>query len=600
MLTTESLKPEVDPSYPSRWEAIVFRCKASLLQVRRSILNQFIHPVQCYSSNDALLHQPVLAESITSLWTSQEAVEKTLIAGKIENLRVAVRQINGIEIPANGLFSFWAQVGRPTQQKGYVVGRELRQGCIIPNLGGGLCQLSNALYSAALDARLAIVERHAHTQVIPGSLAEIGRDATVFWNYVDLRFQSLQPLRIEAFLTQDSLVVRFKGVPVQSPLPDHKSTQDKAANDLQNNLRTPEHSPQSCLTCGVTGCFRNAPINPTQTFGKTAYLVDEYWPEFDAYLQSHRQPQDLLASPLNGQHWKKANYAWNQTGFGTVKSATGLTLKRAIASRRLPAQGSSLQQLLLHFNEKLAQQYAAFLPYDVLHITVMQNLLPFLWMQGSLGGRTYDVLMTRLPLSVLQQRLDQAHQNHPESPTLADFRSSADLIEAETQVLRGARLLITPHAEIAALFPQKAVLLDWHLPTIQTPPKPGNRILFPASTLGRKGAYELRKVALELDLELTVLGRELEGEAFWQGLTVHAVEGNALDGIGLVVLPAYVEHQPRILLRAIAAQIPVIATTACGLDHIPQVTTIPTGHEAALKQAILFHQSKGMLPMLKP
>ena len=28
----------------------------------------------------------------------------------------------------------------------------MREGCIIPSVGGGLCQLSNALYGAALDA----------------------------------------------------------------------------------------------------------------------------------------------------------------------------------------------------------------------------------------------------------------------------------------------------------------------------------------------------------------------------------------------------------------------------------------------------------------
>ena len=77
--------------------------------------------------------------------------------------------------------------------RGFVKGRELREGCIIPNVGGGLCQVSNALYDAALQAGHEIVERHAHTQVIAGSLAEQGRDATVFWNYVDLRFRSERP-----------------------------------------------------------------------------------------------------------------------------------------------------------------------------------------------------------------------------------------------------------------------------------------------------------------------------------------------------------------------------------------------------------------------
>ena len=67
-----------------------------------------------------------------------------------------------------------------------MAGRELREGCIIPVVGGGLCQFECALTYAALSAGFEIIERHAHTQVIPLT-REVARDATVFWNYVDLR-----------------------------------------------------------------------------------------------------------------------------------------------------------------------------------------------------------------------------------------------------------------------------------------------------------------------------------------------------------------------------------------------------------------------------
>jgi vancomycin resistance protein YoaR len=90
-----------------------------------------------------------------------------------------------------------------------VRGRELRQGCLIPTVGGGLCQLSNALYDCALKAGLTIEERHAHTQVVPGSLAEIGRDATVFWNYVDLRFRSEHGFVLRVDLTPLELIVQL-------------------------------------------------------------------------------------------------------------------------------------------------------------------------------------------------------------------------------------------------------------------------------------------------------------------------------------------------------------------------------------------------------
>jgi vancomycin resistance protein YoaR len=164
-----------------------------------------------------------VARSITPLWTSEDAQESLLIVGKIQNLRVALQYLNGIEIPKDGLFSFWAQLGRPTAGKGYVAGRELRQGCLIPSVGGGLCQLSNALYSIALDAGFEVIERHAHSQIVPGSLAEVGRDATVFWNYVDLRFRLPAATRIEAFLTATELVVQVRSLSSHSPLSHSQS-----------------------------------------------------------------------------------------------------------------------------------------------------------------------------------------------------------------------------------------------------------------------------------------------------------------------------------------------------------------------------------------
>ncbi|MGB8700611.1 MAG: VanW family protein [Thermosynechococcaceae cyanobacterium] len=565
-------------AYPSLSQQLTFRAKATLLQLHRSIRNRWVNPVQTYTKASALRDQPILATSKTPLRSSQDALEDRLIAGKIQNLRIALQHINGIELPKDGIFSFWGQIGMPSQHRGYAIGREIRQGCLIPSVGGGLCQLSNALYSLALDTGAEIVERHAHTLVVPGSLAEMGRDATVFWNYVDLRFKAPVPLRIEAFLTSSDLVVQFRGQGLELVTPTQPSHQP---------IRAVLDNTHQCDTCTVVDCLKHMPPNrPQQSWERTAYLVDEYWPEFDRYLQTHRSAKDLLALPLNGKQWQKANYAWTTHGFGTVRSAAALTLGRSLASRRLATQGRARQQQLLQSDRQLAQSLGQWLTAEVTHIVVMQQLLPFLWQQGDLGGRSFDVLMTRLPLSLLQARLDQAHRKHPSSPTLCDFRTDPALVAAEAQALRSARRLITPHTDLANLFPEKTTLLDWDLPHRPTHPVRGQTILFPASTLGRKGAYELREAAKTLNLPLQLLGTDLEGENFWEGLNVWRSPLNSFAGIGLVVLPAYVEHTPRILLQAIAQGIPVIASVACGLEHMPGVMTIPTGDEQALIQAI--------------
>ena len=58
------------------------------------------------------------------------------------------------------------------------------------------------------------------------------------------------------------------------------------------------------------------------------------------------------------------------------------------------------------------------------------------------------------------------------------------------------------------------------------------------------------------------------------------------DEIGLVVYPAYVEHQPRQILKAMANGIPVITTEACGLDPSAKVRLVELGNVGQLKEEV--------------
>ena len=60
--------------------------------------------------------------------------------------------------------------------------------------------------------------------------------------------------------------------------------------------------------------------------------------------------------------------------------------------------------------------------------------------------------------------------------------------------------------------------------------------------------------------------------------------------VDAVVQPALVEEQPRWLLAALAAGLPVFASAACGLDPRPGLTLIPPDDAQAL---ILALQSAG-------
>ena len=259
--------------------------------------------------------------------------------------------------------------------------------------------------------------------------------------------------------------------------------------------------------------------------------------------------------------------------------------------RRLAAQGAARQSALLRFDAALALHYARSILPGATHLVVSQNLLPFLWRTGVLGGRTFDVLMTRLPVSELQRTLDRAVASHPESPTLADFRADPALAEAEDAALAEAARWITPHGELARLAGPRAHRLAWQMPAPAVPPdsaarQPENAVFFPASTLGRKGAYELRAAARELGWRVRLGGPVLESPDFWRGVQTTATGSHSWVGARAVVLPSWVEPQLRRLLTAVAAGVPVIATAACGLSGVAGVTTIPAGDPAALLAAL--------------
>jgi vancomycin resistance protein VanW len=110
-------------------------------------------------------------------------------AGKRTNVALAAPRFDGLHVTPDRPLSFHRALGRPSRARGFVDGMELRGGCIVPSVGGGVCLLSNALFAMALAQGWTVLERHGHSmQAIAPSPGETwGVDATVLWPHVDLR-----------------------------------------------------------------------------------------------------------------------------------------------------------------------------------------------------------------------------------------------------------------------------------------------------------------------------------------------------------------------------------------------------------------------------
>jgi hypothetical protein len=242
-------------------------------------------------------------------------------------------------------------------------------------------------------------------------------------------------------------------------------------------------------------------------------------------------------------------------------------------------------QAQLAGSRQIAEAMARMIPFDATHVVVAQSLLPFLWKTGALGGRTFDVLMTRMPVARLHQLLDEADAGHPQSASLREYRAPQIVIDAENAALADARHVVTPHAAIAELFRERRIRLPWSMPN-GPGLRRGQAIVFPGPTVARKGALELRCALVSLDCDLMILGGNLERPDFWEGVRRMPPRANWIEHAAVVVQPALLEDNPRPLLRAVAAGIPVVCTSNCGLGDLPGVTTVEFGKVKQLRAAI--------------
>lgn len=579
---------EHDQNEPTRIEALGFFLKSRVFIARR-LFRDFKSPVRKHSSGSIPVDAPVISEERSPLWTQTSPAELPLTAGKIQNLRVACSAFDDVSVPAGEVFSFWRQMGRVTKRKGYVTGRELRSGCMVPSLGGGLCQISGLLHAAALKAGLELLEKHTHSMSLPGVPLPPERDATVFWNYVDLRFRAPFPWHLHVSMTERDLVVT-----IRADRASEKSQTAEAVKFGGSPMRAKAEG--DCLTCGVTSCFRHpsAIADHAPSAGHTAFLLDGRWPEFDAWCALHAHQGDRWFTPLDGVRFGKANYAWTLPQGASKRHATLETLIRSFRQRRIPAQGAVRQRFMLAAQQRLAERFAAEIDPLARHLIISQTLLPHLWKTGCLGGRTFDVLANRWPLAELQKRLDRATQVHPVSETIRDFRADAALLCAETDAFAAAARIITPHRGIARHFGAKALLLDWSMPPpVSEEPSRGEdcKWFFPASALARKGIYEISAAMRGSGDELLVLGGAKEsGSEPLAGIRHRRATPSELGGSTALVMPAWIEHEPRLALLALASGIPVIATDVCGLPKHPLLTLVPEGDAAALKIAMARHR----------
>jgi vancomycin resistance protein YoaR len=102
-----------DWTVPTRLEAVWHSTKVFAHIALRFLKNLIRGPRRITPSKKELFAN-VIAEHRSPLWIDGNEDEFLLRCGKVQNLRVAVKNFNGVKVKAGQALSFWSQLGRPS------------------------------------------------------------------------------------------------------------------------------------------------------------------------------------------------------------------------------------------------------------------------------------------------------------------------------------------------------------------------------------------------------------------------------------------------------------------------------------------------------
>ncbi len=107
------------------------------------------------------------------------------------NIGRAAELVDGTLLEPGETFSLNDTVGERTRANGFTEGYIISDGILVSDLGGGVSQMATTTFNAMFFAGLEDVEHKPHSFYI--DRYPIGREATVAWGAVDLRFRNDTP-----------------------------------------------------------------------------------------------------------------------------------------------------------------------------------------------------------------------------------------------------------------------------------------------------------------------------------------------------------------------------------------------------------------------
>ena len=130
---------------------------------------------------------------------------------RVTNIHRMADIVDGHLVLPGETFSLNGKVGERTRAKGFVDAPQILEGEFVDDVGGGVSQFATTMFNAVFFSGLKDVEHKAHSYYI--TRYPEGREATVFYPQVDLKWQNDSPtgVLVKTSYTGSSITVTFWG-----------------------------------------------------------------------------------------------------------------------------------------------------------------------------------------------------------------------------------------------------------------------------------------------------------------------------------------------------------------------------------------------------
>ena len=128
------------------------------------------------------------------------------------NIKIGVSKFNSLILEPNQEFMFNELLGEVTAADGYLPEMVIKEEKLVPEYGGGLCQVSTTMFRAAINSGMEITERYPHAFPV-GYYNPQGFDATIYPPHPDLRFINDTPgnILIQGYTSGTKAFFEFYG-----------------------------------------------------------------------------------------------------------------------------------------------------------------------------------------------------------------------------------------------------------------------------------------------------------------------------------------------------------------------------------------------------